>query len=172
MLHSKFTKSRNKDSVTPECRNPCCPRKKGKDIYPTTAPPSQAAEASVLPSCQQHFFIRPPSLLALLYFQNKHLGQAGSLCSAASMEHSVLELTLMLQRLNLKSNPSSKRSVSVRGENRKCLELAAFPTAGVEQSRGSHQQLQCNRTILEAVKSYIAGSPLPPNMYQERTKAS
>lgn len=44
---SEFTKSRPKDSVTPKCRNPCCPRKKGKDIYPTTAPPSQAAEASV-----------------------------------------------------------------------------------------------------------------------------
>lgn len=107
-------------------------------------------------------------------FQNKHLGQAGSLCSAASMEYSMLELTLMLQRLNLKSNPSSKRSVSVRGESRKCLELAEVPTAGAEWSRGSHQQLQCNRTISEIVKSYIAGSPLPPkiNMNQERTKAS
>lgn len=102
------------------------------------------------------------------------MGQAGSLCSAASMEYSMLELTLMLQRLNLKSNPSSKRSVSIRGESRKCLELAAVPTAGAERSRGSHQQLQCNRTILEIAKSYIAGSPLPPkiNMNQERTKAS
>lgn len=69
-----------------------------------------------LPSCQQHFFIYSPTLLALLCFQNKHLGQAGSLCSAASMEYSVLDLPLMLQRLSLKSSPSSKRSVSVRGE--------------------------------------------------------
>lgn len=127
-----------------------------------------------LPSCQQHFFIYSPTLLGLLCFQNKHLGQARSLCSAASMEYSVLELPQMLQRLNLKSSPSSKRSVSVRGGRGKRLELAAAPTARGEWNRGSHQQLQCNRSILKIVKSFIAVSPLPPkkNTNQERVKAS
>lgn len=90
------------------------------------------------------------------------------------MECSVLELTLMLQRLNLKSNPSSKKSMSITGGNRRCLELAAVPTAKGKWTTGSHQQLQCNRTILKIVKSFTAVSHLLPkiNTNQERTKAS
>lgn len=164
LLHSKFTRSRHEDSATPECRNPCWV------FAPLQLHLLRQQKPQCLPSCHSisssiHQLFQPCSVSRTNTWGRL---EASVLQPAGILEYSVLELTLMLQRLNLKSNPNSRRSVSVGGGSRKCLELAAAPTARGEWTRGSHQQLQCNRTILKVVKSFTAVSPLPPTMNTEQ----